>query len=86
MQRGNIMDIAAAKAFFMWCTIINTVLLTLSFLMVSALNDWMYGVHSKLFHISRETFNAALYSFMVFYKVMIMVFNLVPWIVLLIIG
>ena len=49
-------------------------------------SDWMYGIHSRLFSVSRETFNTAVYGFLGFYKVHIMVFNVTPYIVLLIVG
>ena len=80
------MDIAALKAFFMWCTIINFALLIFSSIMCTFVADWVYQIHGKWFSISRETFNVAIYSFIGLYKILIIVFNLVPWIALLIIG
>ena len=49
-------------------------------------SDWIYGIHSRLFSVSRETFNTAIYGFIGFYKVTIMVFNLIPYIALLIVA
>ena len=80
------MDIAAIKAFFMWCTIINFGLLMFTFVMVSVLGDWVYGIHSKIFSISRESFNVTLYAFLGVYKILVIVFCAVPWIALVIIG
>ncbi|MHC4756194.1 MAG: DUF6868 family protein [Planctomycetota bacterium] len=80
------MDIQTLTTFFMWCTILNVALLALSSLMCICAGDWAYRIHSKWFSISREVFNVAIYSFLGIYKVLIFVFNLIPYIALLIIG
>lgn len=80
------MAIAALKTFFMWCTIINGGMLIVSSIMFMFVADWVYQIHSKWFSISREAFNVAIYSFIGLYKILIIIFNLVPWIALLIIG
>jgi len=80
------MDIIAVKTFFMWCTVINVLLLLISFLICAFAGDWFYGNHSKWFPISRETFNIAIYSFLGLYKILVLVFNIVPWIALIIVG
>jgi hypothetical protein len=70
----------------MWCTILNVALLLLSSLLCICAGDWAYSIHSKLFSISRETFNVAIYSFLGLYKVLVFVFSLIPYVALLIIG
>ena len=80
------MDIQTVQAFFMWCTILNGALLVLSFLICAWAGDWIYRMHGKWFPISRETFNIAFYSFLGLYKILLFVFNLIPYIALLIIG
>ena len=80
------MDIQTLTAFFMWCTILNVALLVLSGLICLCAGDWVYGIHSKWFSVSRETFNVAIYSFMGVYKIFIFVFNLIPYIALLIVA
>jgi len=80
------MDIEAVRGFFMWCTIVNAGLLVLSFVICACAGDWIYRKHSKWFPISRDAFNVAIYSFMGLYKVLVLVFNLVPYIALLIVG
>ena len=80
------MDIDSIRAFFMWCTILNFALLSLSLLICICAGDWAYRIHSKWFSISRETFNVAIYSFLGLYKMLIFVFSLIPYIALLIIG
>jgi hypothetical protein len=70
----------------MWCTIINAALLALSFVISVCAGDWVYRMHSKWFPISREAFNVAIYCFLGLFKIFVVVFNLVPFIALAIIG
>ena len=80
------MDIQTLTTFFMWCTILNVALLLFSSLMCICAADWAYRIHNKWFSISRETFNVAIYSFIGLYKIFVIVFNVVPYIALLIVG
>ena len=80
------MDIQTLTTFFMWCTILNVALLLFSSLMCICAADWAYRIHSKLFSISRETFNVVIYSFIALYKLLVIVFILIPYIALLIVG
>jgi len=78
------MDIATIQAFLMWCTIVNVALLTVSFILCAAAKDWIYSMHSRWFPISRESFHVAVYSFLGLYKLLILMFNVVPYVALLI--
>ena len=80
------MDIADARAFFMWCTILNGGLFILSSLICTFASDWVYRIHSKWYPIPRDAFNVAIYSFIGLFKVFVLMFNLVPYIALVIVG
>ncbi|MDY0165367.1 MAG: hypothetical protein RBS80_02425 [Thermoguttaceae bacterium] len=80
------MDLQTARAFFMWCTVINAALLAWSFLVCAYAGNWIYRMHSKWFPMPRETFNVVIYSFIGVYKVFVIVFNAVPYLALLIVG
>ena len=80
------MDMFTIKTIFMWSTIINVLLLVVSFLICAYAREWVYGMHSKWFPISREAFNIAIYSFMGLFKIFVILFNLVPWIACAIAG
>lgn len=80
------MSIQMLTSFFMWCTLLNMGLLLLSFLMLAYAGDFVYNMHSKWFSMPRETFNVVLYSLIGFYKIIVYVFNVIPWIALLIVG
>jgi hypothetical protein len=43
-------------------------------------------MHSKWFPMPREMFNVVIYSFIGLFKIVFLVFNVVPWVALLIIG
>ena len=79
------MDMELLKEFFKWCTILNIVLYMYVALLIAFMSDWIFKVHSKLFSLERGEFNTVLYSFLGLYKIIIIVFNLVPYLVLLII-
>lgn len=80
------MDIRTLTAFFKWCTIINAALLILSAIMILAASDFIYSAHGQLFNLSRESFDVAIYSFLGLYNIVILVFNVVPYVALPIVG
>ncbi len=80
------MSIQILTKFFMWCTILNAGFMLLSFVMVTFMGDIAYRIHSKWFPMPRETFNVVIYSFIGLYKILVFVFNIIPWIALTIIG
>ena len=80
------MNIQTLTTFFMWCTIINGgifILWTVCFVFAP---DFVYRIQSKWFPIPRETFNVVIYSFLGLFKIVFLVFNVVPFVALLIIG
>jgi hypothetical protein len=78
------MEISILKSFLLWCTIINAGLLMLTFLMFVFAGNLIYHVHTKWFPMSRETFSVVLYCFLGLYKVFFIMFNLVPYVALVI--
>jgi hypothetical protein len=83
---GIVMDLNAVRSFFMWCAIINGALLLLSFLFLANAGDWVYRMHTRWFDMPRETFNTVIYGFVGFFKIIYLMFNLVPYLALVIIG
>lgn len=76
------MNIEDLKEFLMWCSIINVSLLIFSAIFCISLSDWAYAMHSKMFKISREAFNTSIYAFLGIFKIIVIVFNIVPWLAL----
>lgn len=79
------MDILLLSSFFKWCCIINFSCLLFSSLAISLIPDAIYRVHSKLFNLTRESFNTQMYQFLGIYKILILVFNFAPFLALWII-
>jgi hypothetical protein len=46
----------------------------------------VYRTQSKWFPLPRETFNVVIYSFLGLFKIVFLVFNVVPYVALLIVG
>ena len=80
------MDINTIRMFFMWCSVINGAVLILSSLILVFGGSFVFRVHTRWFVMPRETFNAVVYGFLGFYKVVFITFNLVPCLALSIIG
>jgi len=70
----------------MWMTIINVAALTLSFFLVMPLKKVACRVHAKLFGITEQNVAVAVYAYMGIYKILVIVFNIVPYIALVIVG
>ena len=79
------MDIQMLTSFFMWCTVIDGGILILWTLMFVLAPDRAYLIQSRFFPIHRETYNAVMYSFLGLFKIFFLVFNLVPYLAMLLI-
>jgi hypothetical protein len=80
------MDIHTLTRFFMWCTIINGALLIYWLMFCVFAPDWVYRMQSRWFPLKRETFDVVIYAFLGGFKALFIVFNLVPYLALLIVG
>ncbi|MEE9351392.1 MAG: hypothetical protein V3U78_03970 [Thiotrichaceae bacterium] len=79
------MDIQTLTSFFMWCTIINGGVLVLWSLLFMFAPDFIYRLQNRWFPIPRETFSSIIYALIGLFKIFFYVFNLVPYLALLII-
>jgi hypothetical protein len=78
------MDLQRIQTFFVWCTVLDGILLVLTGIILTFAGNAVYRIQSRWYPISRDAFNVVIYSFMGFFKLFFIVFNLVPCIVLLI--
>ena len=69
----------------LWCIVINMGLLLWWFLIFTFAHDWIYKVHGKWFKMPVDKFNMIHYAGIAFFKILIFVFNVVPYLALLII-
>lgn len=79
------MDIQLLTKFFMWCTVLNGGLLFLWTVFTMFTPDLVYRLQNNWYPIPRETFNVIIYSFLGLFKIFFIVFNVVPYVALLII-
>lgn len=83
---GGIMTIEVIRGALAWCTVINWGLLLWWFLFFTLAHDWIYRFHSKWFDVSVDKFDAIHYAGMGIFKIGIILFNLVPYLALRIVG
>ena len=76
------MTAEAALDFLLWCLVINYGILLLWFLVFRFSHDWMFRLHSRWFHMSKERFDSIHYAAMAAYKVGVLLLNLVPYVAL----
>lgn len=80
------MTISILTNFFLWCTIINGSLLVIWTVVSMLAPDIIYSLQSKWFPIRRDAFDVILYCYLGLFKIFFIVFNLVPYLALLIVG
>ena len=79
------MDVQTLTAFFMWCTIVNVAIFAWGAMWFVLAPDFIHRMQNRIFPLPRETFNAVIYGFLGLHKLFIIVFNVVPWVALLIV-
>jgi len=80
------MNIKMAEEFLLWCGAINFGMLLIWFLFFMLAHDWLYGITGRWFRLSVEQFGALNYIGIAIFKIGIILFNLVPYVALRIIG
>jgi hypothetical protein len=68
-----------------WCTVINYAILMLWFAVFVASRGWITSLHGRLFDVPGDKIRSMNYMGMAVYKLLILVFNLVPYLALRII-
>jgi hypothetical protein len=79
-------DIVLLTEFLKWCCIINFGCLLYIALVLMLFPNFVYQVHSRFFKLSRKAFDVIIYSFIGVYKIVFIVFNLVPFVALKIVS
>jgi hypothetical protein len=76
------MSIEVMRSFLLWCTVINYGILLVWFLLFALAHDWIQRVHGRWFRLSSDQFDGVHYAGMAIFKIGIIMFNLVPFVVL----
>ncbi|MBW2204624.1 MAG: hypothetical protein JRF52_11155 [Deltaproteobacteria bacterium] len=81
------MTIETVRAVFFFFFVINIGLLIWGYLFFTLAHDWTYRYHKKWFkNLSIDTFDAMHYAGMGLFKIGILLFSLVPYFALRIVG
>jgi Family of unknown function (DUF6868) len=78
------MRVELARNTLLWCAVINYGFLLVWFLLLALPHAWLYRLWGRWFRLSAEQFDAIGYAGIVLYKMGILLFNLVPYVALLI--
>ena len=68
--------------FFMWCSIINVSIIFISVIVFSLFSNFSYNNNKNLFSGNQIEFKKVIYTILLYYKVLVIVFNIVPFLVL----
>jgi len=79
------MNIEQLTEFFKWMSIINVGIFVLSSILIMLLKGIMCIMHGKLFGIKEDKVAIVSYGYLGIYKVLVIVFNIVPYVSLLLI-
>jgi hypothetical protein len=79
------MDLYTLTKVFGWMTLINLGVFILAAFMCIFASNYIARVHGKMFGLPPETIKATLYGFLGIYKLLFIVFCLVPWIAMIIV-
>ena len=80
------MDTERLTAFFKWCSIINGIILVLAILGIVLGPEVGHALQSRMFQVAPGTLSAVLYLFLGVFKIFWLIFNVVPYVALRIVG
>ena len=80
------MSFEMIRNIFAWCLVMNYGLMLLWLVIFTFAHDWIYKMHSKWWKITPESFNAINYGGLGIYKMIVIVFNLFPYLAMHIVG
>jgi len=70
----------------MWSSIINGGIFFYWAIFILFMPDFIYRIQQKWFTIPRETYDVVIYSFLGLYKIFFIIFNLTPYLALVILS
>jgi len=80
------MNLHILRWFLLWCAVFNYVILILWWLLITMAHDFSYRFSNKLLPLPVERFDTLHYAGIIFYKISIILFFLIPCVALWIIG
>ncbi|MHB8636978.1 MAG: DUF6868 family protein [Fimbriimonadaceae bacterium] len=80
------MTISSLQQFFLWCAVLNYALLIVWWVIFLLPHQWIYTVSAKAFRLTEAEFDRYTFLGIVFYKLAIILFTLVPYTALRIVA
>ena len=70
------------REFFGWCSVINISILILSTIMLTVMRSWVVSFHARMSGVDEADLPKIYFEYLGNYKILIFVFNLVPYLAL----
>ncbi len=67
---------------FGWMAVLNIGVLLFTTAMVLLLQDWIAGIHGRMFQMERPDVKRAYFRYLANYKILTLIFCIVPWLAL----
>ena len=80
------MTLENLTAFLGWCTVINFGILIVAALGIIAMRGSIGNIHASMFKLEQDDLSKAYFRYLANYKILVIVFNLVPYLALRIIS
>jgi len=80
------MDVQTLQTFLGWCTVINMTMLIIGSLFIGPMRGMIVGIHGKMFGLAEGDLLRAYFQYLAHYKIAVVVFNLVPYVALVLMG
>jgi hypothetical protein len=80
------MSMEMARNALLWCTVLNCGLVVVWFWLYALAHEWLHRLWGRWFPLTAEQFDTINFAAMALYKVGILLFNLVPYVALRIVG
>ena len=74
--------ISDLTSFFGWCAVINTGVLFISAMAIMLMRNSIANIHGKMLGLNPESLPAAYFEYLANYKILTIIFSLVPYIAL----
>jgi hypothetical protein len=76
------MNIETLQTFLGWCVVIHFGMLLLVVLFLTMGRNWVVNMHQKFFDLSKEELHRSYFNYIAVYKLLVIVFVLVPYLVI----
>ncbi len=80
------MDLVTLKSFLGWCVVLNYGVMLLWLGIYFVARDAIVGLHARLFELDAERVRAFHFQFIGWFKMLVFLFALAPWLALVILG